>query len=189
MKLILTLLSLLLCNIIFAQNNILGKDEVLFHKGIALQEIFYEDNLQELLQNNEQDKVNFLHKIRREILKVSLSNFEKIINDFPKSKYIFESYYKKAIIEYDLENTINAKIYFQKIIEFESEEHNYYKNSARLYLAEIAITEQNFTLALKYLEESKNKFNPLFTCGVERETYTNRFNRLMENAKRGIEKK
>lgn len=180
---------LIICSCCFAQDTSLHEDEILYNKAIALQEVFLETNVQELFFFGEKNKTDFGRKIRKEILKVAIDNYNKIISDFPKSKFLFDSFSHKAHIEYEFQNISVAKEYFKKVLEFETNEKGYYKNLARLNLAEIAIEENEYNLALKYLDESKEKFKPFFDCGNAKESYELRFKRLYENTKKGLAKK
>ena len=153
-----------------------NEDLVLFSKATAIYDLIYEEfDLEyeiELLDSAQfEDKVtkDLLTSLQENLLVIALEYFEQIIEDYPDSDLIFRSLNNAANISYQLDHIDEAILYYKRIIDSEandlesnglgtgimSEPYALYKNRATKKLAEICISQEEFSKALEYLKLTK----------------------------------
>ncbi|KAA5533807.1 hypothetical protein F0919_14860 [Taibaiella lutea] len=175
----LTILLLFSYAITFGQAKSKHYDEILFEKGLALQE----------LVNNELDTdegsedsiyVEYSKEIKESILEKAQNYYKELIKDYPGSKYLFRTYNNEAFIALQLNNRAEAIGLFQEILKSNADDkekggigsgimgepYANYKNRAAKEIAELYIADSNYTLALTYLELTK-KYQYQHFCGNE----------------------
>jgi tetratricopeptide (TPR) repeat protein len=163
----------------FGQNNVSNEDQILFERTSAIESISGELCLgcrgsKENLNQKDSLKIEIGTELEKQICEIAIENYSKLIDSFPKSKFVYKALMRKAENEFYLKKYTEAKISFERILKSEELNPNseyfynvqeaYYKNSSALNLAEIYITEKNFEKAILYLNESK-KYKVKFMCG------------------------
>jgi len=167
----------------FGQYKPIQKDELLFEKGLLLQQLVSEDlELDDII--NAKDSIKLRQElatdIKETILDKSLEFYQELIDSFPKSKLLFRALNNKGFIELALDDKDEAKITFQKIIDSKADDkekggigsglmaepYANYKNRAAKILADISIKEKKYSDAIKYLDLTQ-KYPYRHFCGNE----------------------
>lgn len=178
-----TLIILLLLSglITFGQKNVITKDELLFEKGLLLQQMINDDLfLDETIKDSTKPVANFAEEIKEGILDKALELYQELIDSFPKSKLLFRTLNNKGFIELSLGDTAKAKKTFMVILNSEAndkekggigsglmaEPYANYKNRAAKTLSSISIQEKKWDEALSYLDLTK-KYPYRHFCGNE----------------------
>ena len=181
--LIITLILLLIGQLTFGQKNIdIKKDELLFEKGLLMQEFIDDLYLEETIEDTTITKreKNFAIDIKETSLKKAIKFYQELIDSIPKSNLLFRALNNKGFAELSLNKSKEAKTTFQKILDSKAEDkekggigsglmgepYANYKNRAVKTLASICIKENNYTEAIKYLDLTK-KFPYRHFCGNE----------------------
>lgn len=187
MKNIFFTISLLVSVITFGQKNNSNEDLILFEKTIAIQDLVNEE-LENIINpedtaditNEEKIQRDFAIEIKENILNKVIRDYEELIKEFPKSKLIFRALNNKGFAELELKNYEKAKESFRKILNSEAndkekggigsgimgEPYANYKNRASKILADLELKDNNYQVALNYLNETK-KFPYRHFCGNE----------------------
>ncbi len=177
---LLTLLMLLTTvQFAFSQIRKIGYDELLFEKGLMLQELA-DDIEADAQQDSTQANARYTAEIKATILDKALDNYEVLIDSFPDSKLLYRALNNKGFTEFALNDKEEARETFLTIIKSKADDkekggagsgimaepYANYKNRAAKMLAEIYIEEHNFKEALKYLNLTK-KYPYRHFCGNE----------------------
>lgn len=169
----------LLSFVTFGQNTVTNQDEILFERTSAIESLSGElclgcrGNKTEL---NKKDslRIEYGTKLEIQICEIAIENYAKLIDSFPKSKFVFKALMRKADNELYLKEYSEAKNTYEKILKsaelnpssenFYDVQEAYFKNSSALNLAEIYILEKNYAKAIIYLNESE-KYKVKYICG------------------------
>ncbi len=183
--------------LLFGQSKVITKENLLFEKGFTLQELVDDDlDLDDIINSNDSNKSKkeFATDIKETILEKSLKYYNELIDSFPKSNLLFRALNNKGVIELALDDNIEAKKTFKRILEstaddkekggtgsgIMAEPYANYKNRASKILADICIADSNFKEAISYLELTK-KYPYRHFCGNE--YASNRINMCVKYAK------
>ena len=182
-KLIFLLFLTLIGQFVFGQKRI-RKDELLFEKGLLLQQLVSEDLELDDIINSKDTTIKLQQELAIDVKETSLNKaheyYQELIASFPKSKLLYRTLNNKGFIELALDDKDEAKKTFQKIIDSKAgdkekggvgsglmaEPYANYKNRAAKVLANISIKERNFSDAIKYLDLTK-KYPYVHFCGNE----------------------
>jgi hypothetical protein len=175
----------LIGQLVYGQNRPIQKDELLFEKGLLLQQLVSEDlELDNIINSKDSSIVKlrqeFATNIKETILNKALEYYQEVIDSFPKSKLFFRALNNKGFIELALDEKKEAKITFQKIIDSKADDkekggigsgimaepYANYKNRAAKILANISIEDSSYSNAIKYLDLTK-KYPYRHFCGNE----------------------
>ncbi|MFT5754314.1 MAG: outer membrane protein assembly factor BamD (BamD/ComL family) [Flavobacterium sp.] len=179
------LLLLFTSIICFSQSDKPNEDRILYEKGMALNELYYNSNFFELTVITKDENVS---KIVKLISIQALEYFDKLVNDFPESDLFIVSLYEKSMLELDLEQNKKAKESLLTLLNKKNSTQNYYRNKSFIELAKLYIEEKNYKKALLYLEERiENGFH--FSCGVELNTTLKRIESLKSTCVEGLKEK
>lgn len=177
MKHIIILLIALFPLILISQkNNKFREEEQFFKLGCD----YYENAFN--LKYYEFNDSNKLILSKNELLSKALTQFEHIVNYYPKSAYYYKSLYNKGYIELSLDSNKAAKNTFIILLNSKAkdkskgglgsgimaEPYTNYKNRAAKIIAEIYIEEKNYEKAIEYLNLTK-KYPYYHYCGNEYE--------------------
>lgn len=182
-NLILTLLLLLIGQLVFGQKSKnIQKDELLFEKGVLMQEFIDDLYLEETIEDTTITKreKNLAIDVKETSLKKAIKFYQELIDSFPKSNLLFRALNNKGFAELILKKDKEAKKTFQKILDSKAndkekggigsglmgEPYANYKNRAAKTVASICIKENNYSEAIKYLDLTK-KFPYRHFCGNE----------------------
>ncbi|MFT3796546.1 tetratricopeptide repeat protein [Flavobacterium sp.] len=154
-------------------------DRELFDRADNLRTVIYETDISSDIESNDSIKSNQAKKIKTQILILALKNYQKIIDSFPTSKYVNISIYRKATANESLGNeteAINNYLKFYNSVgaaDIVGENYNtYLKYDVAIRLAENAMKDKNFKLAVKYLDESKTyKYSACLNAIIDRDNY------------------
>lgn len=169
--------------LVFGQNKPIQKDELLFEKGLLLQQLVSKDlQLDNIINSKDTIRVQqeLAMDIKETILDKALGYYQDLINGFPKSKLLFRTLNNKGFIELALDDKVEAKKTFLKIIDSKADDkekggigsgimaepYANYKNRAAKILADISIKDSNYTDAIKYLDLTQ-KYPYRHFCGNE----------------------
>lgn len=174
-----SILIFLISVISFGQNVVTNQDEILFERTSAIESLSGElclgcrGNKTEL---NKKDslKIEYGTELEKQISEIAIENYTKLIDSFPKSKFVYKALMRKAENEFYLKKIVDAKNSFERILKsnelnskseyFYDVQEAYYKNSSAINLAEIYIAEKDYEKATYYLDESK-KYKVRYFCG------------------------
>lgn len=160
-----------IAQLVLGQNKPIQKDALLFEKGLLLQQLVSEDlELDDIINSKDSTKQELAIDIKETILDKALEYYQELIDSFPKSKLLFRTLNNKGFIELALDNKVEAKKTFQKILDSKADDkekggigsgimaepYANYKNRASKILAEISIKDSNYSEAIKYLDLTKN---------------------------------
>jgi tetratricopeptide (TPR) repeat protein len=182
-RLIILASLLALGQITYGQDERILRDDVLFEKGLVLQELVYEDlDLQEIISTSDhsEGEKEIAEDVKETILDKAHEYYQELIDSFPKSKLLFRALNNLALIEADLGKNEDAKNTYKKILDSEAEDkepggvgsglmadpYANYKNRAAKALARIYIEDKNYVEAIKSLDLTK-KYPYLHFCGNE----------------------
>lgn len=182
-NLILTLLLLLIGQLAFGQKSKnIQKDELLFEKGLLMQEfiddLYLEETIEDTTITNREK--NLAIDVKETSLKKAIKFYQELIDSFPKSNLLFRALNNKGFAELTLKKDKEAKKTFQKILDSKADDkekggigsglmgepYANYKNRAAKTVASICIKENNHSEAIKYLDLTK-KFPYRHFCGNE----------------------
>lgn len=109
----------LISNLVYGQGKSIKKDKLLFEKALSLQQLVNEElDLNDII--NSQDgikaKQELAGEVKQTILDKALEYYEEIINNFPKSKFLFRALNNKGFIELELDYEKEAKDTFLTIL-------------------------------------------------------------------------
>ena len=167
--------------LVFGQHKPIQKDELLFEKGLLLQQLVSEDlELDDIINSKDSTKQGLATDIKETILDKALEYYQELIDSFPKSKLLFRTLNNKGFIELALDDKVEAKKTFQKILDSKADDkekggigsgimaepYANYKNRAAKILADISIKDSNYSEAIKYLDLTK-KYPYRHFCGNE----------------------
>lgn len=166
----------------FGQDRTIKKDEQLFEKACLMQQLVHEDlGLDDVIKADSIKAVQELAtEIKETILYKAIDYYQKLIDSFPESKFLFRALNNKGFIELALKDSGDAKLTFLTILNSKADDkepggigsgimaepYANYKNRAIKVLADISIQEGNFTEAIKYLDLT-NKYPYRHFCGNE----------------------
>lgn len=179
MKLNFLIIALFLSLCSLAQN----EDKILFEKGYSLQYAHYETDLIDIMLSKDSIKSNLAHKIVNQLQKQAISEYDRLIKEFPESELLIDAIYQKAEALYSIGENKDAKENFRQVIAV-----NPKKGKSLLMLAYIALGEKEYQDALNYIEDRK-KINPTYFCGNEIETEKSQIKYVEEQCKIGLAKK
>ena len=160
-----------IAQLVLGQNKPIQKDELLFEKGLLLQQLVSKDlELDDIINSKDSTKQELATDIKETILDKALEYYQELIDSFPKSKLLFRTLNNKGFIELALDNKVEAKKTFQKILDSKTDDkekggigsgimaepYANYKNRASKILAKISIKDSNYSEAIKYLDLTKN---------------------------------
>ena len=182
-NLILTLLLLIIGQLAFGQKSKnIQKDELLFEKGLLMQEFIDDLYLEETIEDTTITKreKNLAIDVKETSLKKAIKFYQELIDSFPKSNLLFRALNNKGFAELTLKKDKEAKKTFQKILDSKADDkekggigsglmgepYANYKNRAAKTVASICIKENNHSEAIKYLDLTK-KFAYRHFCGNE----------------------
>lgn len=168
-KLKLTLLLLLVGQLTFGQTRSIQRDELLFEKGLLLQQLIDEElDLNRTInsKDNIKTKTEYAMEIKETILEKALECYQELIDSFPNSKLLYRTLNNKGFIELELDDIDEAKKTFLSILDGKADDkekggigsgimaepYSNYKNRASKALANIYIKEKNYKDAVKYLD-------------------------------------
>ncbi|MDN3676339.1 hypothetical protein QWY90_03325 [Flavobacterium paronense] len=123
-----------------------------------------------------------LRKIRLEILRIS----DAIIEYFPKSEYLYETLFEKAITEELLGDIDAAEKSYKKVVSFDTAKTDL-KNVSLKNLARISIQKKKYKQALNYLEQLKN-FKISHGCGNGEDAYKEILDEMYKQCYEGLKK-
>lgn len=183
MKICLFFLCLLAAYASCAQHKGQHQDEILFEKGIALQNLLYEElGLDDVIEDEESDsgKVQFAKDIKENILGKAQDYYDELIKEYPKSKLLFRALNNDAYIDLALGDKEAARNKFKKILDSDArdkeaggigsgimaEPYANYKNRAAKAVAMIYFEENNYKEAITYLDLTR-KYPYQHFCGNE----------------------
>ena len=199
------ILFFLISLISFGQNTVTNQDEILFERTSAIESLSGElclgckGNKTEL---NKKDslKIEYGTELEKEISEMAIENYNKLIDSFPKSKFVYKALMRKAENEFYLKKYSEAKNSYERILNsnelnsnseyFYAIQEAYYKNTSALNLAEICIAEKDYTKAIFYLDESK-KYKVKYLCGsayIERSENLKRLYEICETELNKVKK-
>jgi tetratricopeptide (TPR) repeat protein len=165
----------------FAQKKQISSDELLFEKGLLLQEMVDHGlYLDDTIKGSIKIKADYAAEIKEEVLEKALAFYNELIESFPKSKLLFRALNNKGFIELSLEDTAEARKTFLTILNSSAndkdkggvgagimgEPYANYKNRAAKALASICMQGKNWEEALTFLDETK-RYPYMHYCGVE----------------------
>ncbi len=177
----LIILLLFLGQFAFGQKKPIARDELLFEKGLLLQQMIDEDlYLDETIKDSSKLKADYAAEIKESILEKALEFYSELIDSFPNSKLLFRALNNKGFIELSLEDTAAARKTFLIVLKSQAndkekggvgsglmgEPYANYKNRAAKVLASISIQANNWNEALSYLDLTK-KYPYRHFCGNE----------------------
>lgn len=182
-KLKLILLLLLFGQMTFGQTKVIQQDELLFEKGLLLQQIIDEEldlNWTIFSEDSINAKTKYAIEIKETILEKALEFYQELIDSFPKSKLLYRTLNNKGFIELSLEEFNEAKKTFTLILDSQADDEEEggigsgimaepyagYKNRASKAMASICVKEKNYKDAVKYLDLTK-KYPYRHFCGNE----------------------
>ncbi|RZK04142.1 MAG: hypothetical protein EOO46_17335 [Flavobacterium sp.] len=110
--------------------------------------------------------------------------FKNLVDNYPNSEK--QAIYLYYVAELSDDNT-EKKEKLIKIINLNSK-WSYYERQSYLDLTSIAIEEKDFKTATIYLKEIEKLPKPMFTCGVEAQTYSSRLKWLYAAYEVGLKK-
>lgn len=165
----------------FGQAKAVPPDEVLFEKGVLLQQLADEDlHLSQAAAATDSlpGRAAYAAQLKTTILEKALACYQQLLTDFPHSTLFYRALSNKAYAELALQDTAAAKQDFLAIIRstaadkqrggrgtgIMAEPYANFKNEAAKMLAEIALKEQEYAQALAYLDLTK-KFPYQHFCG------------------------
>ncbi len=174
-----SILIFLISLISFGQNVVTNQDEIIFERTSAIESLSGElclgcrGNKTELNQKDSL-KIEYGTELEKQISEIAIENYTKLIDSFPKSKFVYKALMRKAENEFYLKKIVDAKNSFERILKsnelnlkseyFYEVQEAYYKNSSAINLAEIYIAEKDYEKAIYYLDESK-KYKVRYFCG------------------------
>ncbi|ESU18448.1 hypothetical protein FCR2A7T_29740 [Flavobacterium cauense R2A-7] len=179
MKKILIILTTFIPLLSFSQND---NDKIIYERAKTLQFVHYETDLMQMMLSGDTIEANIANKIFDQFQKLAINEYDKIIQEFPKSELLLDALYNKAEAQYNLGLNKEAKATFEKVIL-----NNPQKGKSLIYLAFIALEEKKYSDALKYIEQRK-KLTPKFFCGNEYQTEENQMKYIEEKCKIGLSK-
>ena len=141
-----------------------------------------DEDYTENVAKNEFSK-EILQNMRREILRIS----DAIIEYFPKSEYLFEILFKKAITEELLGDIDNAEKSYLKVLSFETSKTDL-KNVSLKNLARISIQKKRYKEALSYIDQMKS-FKISHACGNGEDAYKEILDEMYKQCYEGLKKK
>lgn len=189
-----SLFFFLISLISFGQNPVTNEDEILFEKTLAIESLSGDLCLgcrgsKEKLEIKDSLRIEFGTELEKQISEIAIKNYTKLVDSFPKSKFVYKALRYKADNEFYLKKFSEAKKSYEKILnsqELSSDTEYFYgiqaaeyKNASALNLAEIYIIEKDYKKAIFYLDESKKNVVK-YLCG---NSYIERSERLKERYK------
>jgi tetratricopeptide (TPR) repeat protein len=202
MKIAVFYILLLTTTFSFSQNEKSNFDEILFERASAIESIPGEICLgcranKSILNKSDSLKIEFEIFTEKQISKLALENYEKLIDSFPKSRFRYQALLRKGEIEFYLEKNDDAEKSYLKLlnsndflIPFNStfyQDEAYYKNVSAIYLAEIAIKKNEFEKAITYLDLSK-KYRVKYFCANSIPEQKDRLDKLYLVCNKGLKK-
>jgi len=183
------ILFLLITNLFFGQESKSMEDKILYEKGQAIIALLHEDYyFFENLNSTNPERKKITKETYNFIISQALVYFNDLITNYPESNYYVLALYEKAHFEHQLDNVKVAKEIFLKILNLDNNKLKFTINDSLMALAAIAIEDEEYELALKYLDRRKN--NGLFYfCGNERETTEIRMKNMYDEIQKGLKRK
>jgi len=178
----------------FGQNVVTNQDEILFERTSAIESLSGELCLGcrgNKIELNKKDslKIEYGTELEKQISEIAIENYTKLIDSFPKSKFVYKALMRKAENEFYLKKIVDAKNSYERILKsnelnsnseyFYEVQEAYYKNSSAINLAEIYIAEKDYQKAIYYLDESK-KYKVKYMCGNSYIEHSENLKRLYE---------
>jgi len=177
----LILLFILLGNVAYGQTKSISQDELLFEKGILLQNSLRDElELNEIISENDSasEKSILAREINESILEIAWDYYQELIDSFPNSKLYYRALNNRAFIELQTDDKEGAKATFLEILNSNADDKEKgglgsglmaepnanYKNRATNILARLAYDEKDYKEALKYLDLNK-KYPYQHFCG------------------------
>lgn len=167
-KIIVSIILFSFSIVVFAQKEEVKQDEILFYEAIQPLTAISEYDI--VKRFNKTDSL-FLTTTKQKLVKVaqeSLIKLSQIIQNYPKSKYVFMALYEKGMLEFYTNDYTNAKITLSKVYELNTNyNQNNYRREALKRLITISKSEKDYKQTINYLEMLTNK--SLYTCGSDYE--------------------
>ncbi len=156
-----------------AQTSSVSKDELLFQKGMLLQQLADEQlGFDEVIRDRETDETKsaYASELKEIILEEAGTYFQEVIDSFPDSKNYYGALSHQASIKLELQDTVEAEKMFLTVLNSKISDKDSavmvassnYKNRAAKMLGEISLADRLYQKALAYLEEAK-KFKRQYT--------------------------
>lgn len=181
MKSVLFILLFCLPTLFFAQDETPAEKELLA-KAYSYLEALNSNDKDHLPTEIDRLNLKDQEKIGDYCLSHAHEIFKNLADTYPNSE-------KQAIYLYYVgqlgNNNTEKKDLFIKVINLNSK-WGYYKRQSYLNLASIAIEEKDFKSAKMYLKEIEKLPKPMFTCGVEAQTYNSRLKWLYTACEVGL---
>lgn len=181
LRLSLIILLFALTQLSFGQKKQIAGDELLFEKGLLLQQMVSRDlYLDDTIKGSIKVKADYAAEIKEEVLEKALEFYSELIESFPKSRLLFRTLNNKGFIELSLGDTAEARKTFLTILNSTAndkekggvgtgimgEPYANYKNRAAKALASICMQGKNWEEALTFLDETK-RYPYMHYCGNE----------------------
>ena len=182
-RLALSIILFLIFQTTFGQTKSIQGDELLFEKGVLLQQLVYEDlDLGKAIRIKDSTNIKseFATEIKETIFEKALEYYQELIDNFPDSRLLYRALNNKGFIEHELGKKEEAKKSFLAILNsnaddkesggvgsgFMEEPYANYKNRAAKQLARITLEDSNYRETLEYLDQTK-KYPYRHFCGNE----------------------
>lgn len=183
------ILFLLITNLFFGQESKSMEDKILYEKGQAIIALLHEDYyFFESLNSTNSERKKQTEETYNFITSQALVYLNKLILDYPDSEYYLLALFEKGKLEMNLDNKKVAKVAFLEIVNSGTKEWKYYTNKSLLFLTALAIEDESYQEAQKYLDLRKeNGLN--FFCGVERDVTESQIKNMYDEIQEGLKKK
>jgi tetratricopeptide (TPR) repeat protein len=155
--------------------SLIPKDELLFQKGVLLQQLATEGlGLNETIRDKQVDESKSVYatEIKENILDDAFKYYQELTDSFPKSACFYKALINQGLIKLELQDTVVAEKLFQLVLGKTNEKdkkkgeqevirspnadpYSDSKNDAAKMLAEISLENREYQRALSFLDERK----------------------------------
>jgi tetratricopeptide (TPR) repeat protein len=186
-KIIISIVVFSFSIVAFAQKEEVKQDEILFYEAIQPLNAIDEYNIVKRFNKTDSLLLTTTKQKLDKVSQESLKKLSQIIQNYPKSEYLFMALYEKGMLEFYTNDYTNAKITLIKVFELNTNyNQNSYRKEALKRLITISKSGKDYNQIINYLKLLNNK--SLYTCGSDYENDQEYIKKMMELCNKEFEK-